>query len=62
MQEQDRRKLAIDFCNVLMELRSIFQPHQLSFSDVRINSHSFHTLCLLERFSQEHMTMSQLAQ
>ena len=49
MNENENRKLAVDFCNVLMEIRSAFHNHQLPFSNIRINS-------------QQHLTMSALAE
>lgn len=62
MNENENRKLAVDFCNVLMEIRNAFHNHQLPFSNIRINSHAFHTLCVLNCFSQQHLTMSELAE
>ncbi len=61
MEEKNNRKLAVDFCNIFMEMKHTFHNHVFPASTMRIHSHAFHTLCILSHFQQQHITMSQLA-
>ena len=62
MEEKQNRKLAVDFCNILMEMKNTFHNHILPSSTMRLHSHAFHTLCILNYFQQQHITMSELAE